>query len=250
MPGRDRGVLLNKLANLLETNIDAVAAVEALDNGKTFYWAKDDVTAVINCFRYYAGWADKNQGKTIETNDDKLVYTRHEPIGVVGQIIPWNFPRESPCDASCARTLKNLLQSSCSPGSSVPLSPRATRSCSSRPNLRPCPRSSSPSSSTRPASRPVSSTSSTATGASSARASRSTWTSKRCAQSASQRGVLTVPCAQVAFTGSTLVGRKIMEAAAKSNLKNVTLELGGKSPNIIYDDCDLDAAIEWAAFGI
>ena len=56
--------------------------------------------------------------------------------------------------------------------------------------------------------------------------------------------------AQIAFTGSTLVGRKIMETASKSNLKNVTLELGGKSPNVIFDDCNLDEAVKWAAFGI
>ena len=92
MPGRDRGLLLNKLADLVESNVDAIASVEALDNGKTFFWAKADVQSVVACFRYYAGWADKIQGKTIETSEAQLVYTRHEPIGVVGQIIPWNFP--------------------------------------------------------------------------------------------------------------------------------------------------------------
>lgn len=79
----------------MEANRDAVAAVEALDNGKTFSWAKNDVDAVIATFRYYGGWADKNHGSTIETSEAQLVYSRHEPIGVVGQIIPWNFPRES-----------------------------------------------------------------------------------------------------------------------------------------------------------
>jgi aldehyde dehydrogenase (NAD+) len=65
--------------------------------GKTFQWAKDaDVSASISTIRYYAGWADKIQGKTIETNKNKLVYTLHEPFGVVGQIIPWNFPRTFP----------------------------------------------------------------------------------------------------------------------------------------------------------
>ena len=92
MPGAKRGELLARLAQLVEDNIDAIASVEALDNGKTFFWAKSDVQSVISCFRYYAGWADKIQGKTIETTEAQLVYTRHEPIGVVGQIIPWNFP--------------------------------------------------------------------------------------------------------------------------------------------------------------
>ncbi|OSX56185.1 hypothetical protein POSPLADRAFT_1062875 [Postia placenta MAD-698-R-SB12] len=215
MPGRDRGVLLNKLANLIETHIDAVSAVEALDNGKTFYWAKDDVTAVINCFRYYAGWADKNQGKTIETNDDKLVYTRHEPIGVVGQIIPWNFP---------LLMLAWKLGPALATGNSVVLKPSEFTPLSAL------------------------------------------FIAKLIHEAGFPPGVVNIlngygsvvgqgiaehmDIEKVAFTGSTLVGRKIMEAAAKSNLKNVTLELGGKSPNIIYDDCDLDAAIEWAAFGI
>ena len=79
----------------MEQNADQLAAIEALDNGKTFNWARTtDVDHSIRCTRYYAGWADKVQGKTIETSEAKLVYTRHEPIGVVGQIIPWNFPRE------------------------------------------------------------------------------------------------------------------------------------------------------------
>lgn len=93
--GELRSLLLNKLANLMEEHFDDLAALEALDNGKTFDWAKSwDVTESIKTFRYYAGWADKIQGNVIETTEGKLVYTRHEPIGVVGQIIPWNFPCE------------------------------------------------------------------------------------------------------------------------------------------------------------
>lgn len=79
----------------MEEHFDDLAALEALDSGKTFDWAKSwDVTESIKTFRYYAGWADKIQGNVIETTEDKLIYTRHEPIGVAGQIIPWNFPRE------------------------------------------------------------------------------------------------------------------------------------------------------------
>ena len=78
----------------MEKNAESLAALEALDNGKTFKWARTtDVDHSIRCIRYYAGWADKILGQTIETTEAKLVYTRHEPIGVVGQIIPWNFPR-------------------------------------------------------------------------------------------------------------------------------------------------------------
>ena len=92
-PGYERGKLLYRFAELLEKRRDEFAAVEALDNGKTFSWAnKADLEMSIGTFRYYAGWADKIQGNTIETSKDKIVYTTHEPIGVVGQIIPWNFP--------------------------------------------------------------------------------------------------------------------------------------------------------------
>jgi aldehyde dehydrogenase (NAD+) len=77
----------------MQAHAERIAAVEALDNGKTFTWALlNDVDQAVRTIRYYAGWADKNHGKVMETKDSKLAYTRHEPIGVVGQIIPWNFP--------------------------------------------------------------------------------------------------------------------------------------------------------------
>ena len=95
--GAVRGALIHKLAQLIEDNADAIAAIEALDNGKTAHFAKAvDVTSVLACLRYFAGWADKIQGKTIETSEESLAYTRHEPIGVVGQIIPWNYPGACP----------------------------------------------------------------------------------------------------------------------------------------------------------
>jgi aldehyde dehydrogenase (NAD+) len=94
VPGAQRGELLNKLADLLVLHSDELAALEALDNGKTFMWAKGlDLSMSIATIRYYAGWADKIHGQVIETHEGKLSYTRHEPIGIVGQIIPWNFPR-------------------------------------------------------------------------------------------------------------------------------------------------------------
>merc|ERR1712000_800596 len=77
----------------MEANVDELAAIESSDNGKAFAIAKGfDVAEAAQCLRYYGGWADKIHGKTIEVNDAKMAYTRHEPIGVVGQIIPWNFP--------------------------------------------------------------------------------------------------------------------------------------------------------------
>jgi len=94
VPGTERGKLLSKLVHLMEANADTLSAIETLDNGKTFSWAKTvDVAFSIETIRYYAGWADKVHGQVIETNEQRLTYTRHEPIGVVGQIIPWNFPR-------------------------------------------------------------------------------------------------------------------------------------------------------------
>ena len=94
VPGARRGGLLNKLADLMEQHADELAALEALDNGKTFNWAKAfDLDLSIGTIRYYGGWADKIHGQVFETHEGKLSYTRHEPIGVVGQIIPWNFPR-------------------------------------------------------------------------------------------------------------------------------------------------------------
>lgn len=215
-PGAKRSILMSKLVALMEKHADELAALEALDNGKTFSWARNaDVAGSIDCIRYYAGWADKVTGQVQETTEDKLTYTRHEPIGVVGQIIPWNFPllmmawKLGPALA-CGNTI--VLK----PSEFTPLT--AIRMC------------------------------------------------HLINEAGFPPGVVNVitgygstvgnaisshmKIEKVAFTGSTLVGRKIMEAAAKSNLKNVTLELGGKSPNIIFDDADIEQAVNWAAFGI
>lgn len=93
VPGSKRGQLLMKLADLIDEHRDEIAAIESLDNGKALSIAKAiDIVGVADNMRYMAGWADKNQGKTIDTDPTKFAYTRHEPIGVCGQIIPWNFP--------------------------------------------------------------------------------------------------------------------------------------------------------------
>jgi aldehyde dehydrogenase (NAD+) len=215
-PGNVRGALLNKLADLMEKNSDELAALEALDNGKTFNWAQmGDVPGSIAVLRTYAGWADKIHGQVIETDERKLAYTRHEPIGVVGQIIPWNVPLLMLC---------MKIGPAIATGNAIILKPSEF----------------TPLTALRMASLVV--------------------------EAGFPAGVLnilvgygnTVGVAisehmkidKVAFTGSTAVGRKIMEAAAKSNLKNVTLELGGKSPNIIFEDADLDQAVAWASHGI
>ena len=93
MSATDRGNLLHKLADLIEANADELAALETLDNGKPIGDAKAaDLPLTAACYRYYGGWADKIHGKTIPINGPYFCYTRHEPIGVAAQIIPWNFP--------------------------------------------------------------------------------------------------------------------------------------------------------------
>ncbi|KAG6333421.1 hypothetical protein ID866_5671 [Astraeus odoratus] len=215
-PGTERGKLLGKLASLIEEHADELAALEALDNGKAFNMARNvDVTAAAECIRYYAGWADKITGQVIETSEEKLTYTRHEPIGVVGQIIPWNFP---------LLMFVWKIAPALATGNTIVIKPSEFTPLTA---LRMC---------------------------------------HLVQEAGFPPGVLNVITGygntvgsaitshmkihKVAFTGSTLVGRKVMESAAKSNLKTVTLELGGKSPNIIYDDADLEQAVNWAAFGI
>lgn len=216
MRASERGRLLYRLADLIEDKADELAALEALDNGKPFRVAKAvDVVKTVACYRYFAGWADKVHGKTIPIDGDYLCYTRHEPIGVVGQIIPWNFPM-----LMMAWKLAPALAT----GNTVVLKPAEQTPLSA---LR---------------------------------------IGELIVEAGFPEGVVNVlpgfgPTAgaaiashmdvdKLAFTGSTEVGHLIMEAAAKSNLKPVTLELGGKSPNIIFSDADLEAAVEGAHIGL
>ncbi|KAH9960726.1 aldehyde dehydrogenase [Lactifluus volemus] len=212
----ERGKLLNKLADLVEKHSDELAALEALDNGKTFGWAKAaDLDMSISTIRYYAGWADKIHGQVLETNEDKLSYTRHEPFGVVGQIIPWNFP---------LLMMAWKLGPALATGNCIVLKPSEFTPLTA---LRMC-------SLINEAGFPP------------GVVNVITGYGNTAGQAIS--GHMGID--KVAFTGSTLVGRKIMEASAKSNLKNVTLELGGKSPNIVFNDADLEQAVNWASHGI
>jgi aldehyde dehydrogenase (NAD+) len=212
----ERGRLLHRLADLIEKNADELARLETVDNGKPISVAKAvDVAKTVACYRYFAGWADKVQGKTIPIDGDFFCYTRHEPVGVVGQIIPWNYPM--------------LMQSwklapALATGNTVVMKPAEQTPLSA---LR---------------------------------------IGELIVEAGFPEGVVNLlpgfgPTAgaaiarhmdvdKVAFTGSTEVGRLIMEAAAKSNLKRITLELGGKSPNIIFADTDLDEAVEGAHMGV
>src|ERR1700722_15066994 len=210
MTASQRGNLMYKLADLIEKNLDELAQLEALDNGKPYSVARAaDLPLTIACYRYYAGWADKLQGKTIPVNGNYFTYTRHEPVGVVAQIIPWNFPL-----LMQAWKLGPALSTGCTvvmkPAEQTPLS--ALR------------------------------------------------VGELALEAGFPEGVINLlpgygPTAgaaiarhmdvdKVAFTGSTEVGHLIMKAAAETNLKRVTLELGGKSPNIVFADADMEQAIE------
>ncbi|THU99013.1 aldehyde dehydrogenase [Dendrothele bispora CBS 962.96] len=214
-PGALRSRLLTKLSQLMERDQQELAALEALDNGKTFAWAMNDTSAAIETVRYYAGWADKIHGQVQETDEKKLTYTRHEPIGVVGQIIPWNFPllMFSWKIAPALATGNTIVMK---PSEFTPLT--AIRMCSL----------------IQEAGFPPGVVN-VVTGY---------------GHTVGQAMASHMKIEKIAFTGSTLTGRRIMESAAKSNLKKVTLELGGKSPNIVFNDANVDEAVAWAAHGL
>jgi len=209
--GSTRRNLLLKLADLVEQNRDRLAEVESLDNGKPKHVADAaDIGYVIECFRYYAGWADKVGGKVIQPTQNgssNFCFTWNQPIGVVGQIIPWNFPllmqawKLAPALAmGCTVIMKlsektplsgllmcDLIKQAGFPAGVVNIlnghGPTTGHYIAAHPDIR-----------------------------------------------------------KVAFTGSSAVGHKIIEASSKSNMKRVSLELGGKSPMIICKDADLDQA--------
>jgi aldehyde dehydrogenase (NAD+) len=215
--GFERSRLINKLADLIERDAQELGELETLNNGKPLRIARDfDIGDSIQCLRYYAGWADKITGQTLEVdNKAKLAFTRHDPIGVCGQIIPWNYPinmwawKVAPALAvGCTIVMK---PSELTPLTALKLS-ELVKEAGFPPGVL----------NTVPSLGPVGG-----------------------AALAAHPDV-----DKVAFTGSTLTGRKIMEAAAKSNLKKVSLELGGKSPHLVFESADLEQAASWAALGI
>lgn len=210
-----RGRYLVKLADLFERDLDQLAAIEALDNGKAFSMAKVDIGMCAGTLRYYGGWADKIEGKVIETNAETFSYTKQEPIGVCGQIIPWNFPllmwawKIGPVVA-CGNTV--VIKSAEQTPLGALYAAKLVKEAGFPPGVI----------------NVLSGFGKTAGAAISAH----------------------MDIDKVAFTGSTVVGRQVMKAAAGSNLKKVTLELGGKSPNIVFDDANIENAISWVNFGI
>jgi aldehyde dehydrogenase (NAD+) len=215
MSGSDRGRLLWKIGDLLEARVAEVAEIETLDSGKTITESsRVDVPMAADCFRYFAGWASKIEGETVPIRAPFFNYTLREPIGVVGQIIPWNFPiLLAAWKVAPALAAGNTIV--LKPAEQTPLSALRLAQIAEEAGLPP--------------------------------------------------GVLNVvtgygPTAggalvdhpgvdKIAFTGSTSVGQEIMRRAS-GTLKRLTLELGGKSPNIVFADADLDAAVRGAGNGI
>jgi len=217
MDASARGVLMNKFASLLRRDVEYLARLETMDNGKTFAEAKMDIIYSAQCIEYYAGWCDKISGKTIPADGPVFTYTKHDPVGVCAQIIPWNYPimmlawKFGPALA-CGNTI--VLK----PAEQTPLS--------------------------------------------------ALYCAALIKEAGFPAGVVNVvngfgPTAgaglalhndvdKIAFTGSTEIGHLIQEMSAKSNLKRVSLELGGKSPFIIFNvnDEDLRKAAGFAAASI
>ncbi|KAJ8749844.1 hypothetical protein K2173_013247 [Erythroxylum novogranatense] len=216
MSGYARARIMMKFADLIEEHIEELAVLDTIDAGKLFSWGKAvDIPHTAMLLRYYAGAADKIHGEVLKMSRELQGYTLREPVGVVGHIIPWNFPssmffmKVSPALAvGCTMVVK--------PAEQTPLS--------------------------------------------------ALYYAHLAKQAGVPDGVLNVvtgygPTAgaalashmdvdKISFTGSTEVGRKVMEAAAASNLKQVSLELGGKSPLLIFDDADVNTAADLALLGI
>lgn len=214
MSASERGRLLWKLADLIERNIDEIAELETLDNGKPIFESRYvDLPMVVDVFRYYAGWATKIHGDTVNTFDHAFTFTVREPVGVVAAIVAWNFPllltswKLGPAlAAGCTVVLK--------PAEQTPLTALRLGQLAIEAGFPP-------------------GVLNIVTGGPE--------TGKALVQNA---GV-----DKVAFTGSTVVGKEIMRSSADT-LKRVTLELGGKSPNIVFADADVDTAVKGAINGI
>jgi phenylacetaldehyde dehydrogenase len=221
MTPSERGKLIWKLADVLEKNLEEFARIESLDNGKPLTVARvADVPLAVDLLRYMAGWATKINGHTLPISVPYapgarfFAYTQREPIGVVGQIIPWNFPL-----LMAAWKLGPALATGCTvvlkPAEQTPLSALRLGELVQEAGF-------------------PDGVVNIVTGLGETAG----------AALAAHPGV-----DKIAFTGSTEVGKLIVKAAAR-DLKKVSLELGGKSPNIVFDDADLESAIAGAASAI
>ncbi|CAG8890319.1 unnamed protein product [Penicillium egyptiacum] len=215
VPGPAKAQLLLKLAELLERDAKDLASLEAVDAGILYADSIGmNIPQAVGCLRYYAGWAGKIDGKTLDM-EGGIAYTHREPLGVCGAIVPWNAPlmltiwklapalvtgnvliiKSSELSPLYAQKLAELVKEAGVPPGVVNIV--------------------------------------TGEGASAG-------------QALSEH----MDVRKIAFTGSALAGRKILHAASRTNLKKVSLELGGKGPSIVFDDCDIENALLWTRIGI
>ena len=210
----ERSEYVGEFADALKSMREDIVLTESYDNGKTPFEANIDIETAINTFDYYAGWADKIEGESIPVPGDRLDYTRREPVGVTGHIVPWNYPFQL-AGRSIAPALACGNSLVIKPSSTTPLSALYYAKAAEAADLPDGVINVIPGSGSE---------------AGGALASHS-------------------DVDHVAFTGSTGVGQGIMETAAQ-NVTEVTLELGGKGPNIVFPDADLEAAAKGCHNGI
>ena len=215
MASADRGNLMLKLASLVEDHAEALATIETWDNGKPYQVAlNEDLAEVSGTLRYYGGYADKIHGQVINTSPAKFAYTLREPVGVCGQIIPWNYPlamaawKLGPALA-CGNTI--VIKAAEQTPLSILYFANLVREAGFPPGV-------------------VNILNGYGATAGVAIASH-------------------LDIDKIAFTGSTATGRQIMKTASV-NMKNITLETGGKSPLLVFDDADVEQAVKWAHVGI
>lgn len=217
LSGAQRAAYLRAIANELEARKDALAALEVLDNGKPLAEAQWDVADAIGCFEFYAGLAEQLEpdGTPLALPDERFsCYTRREPVGVAGLVTPWNYPL-----LMAAWKVAPALAAGCTavlkPSEITPLSALELAAAAH------------------------------AAGLPKGVLNVVTGLGVACGAPLSEHPGVD----KLAFTGSVPTGRRIMQAAAQ-DLKNLSLELGGKSAIIVFDDSDLDAAVEWVLMGI
>ncbi|MDR3635157.1 MAG: aldehyde dehydrogenase family protein [Isosphaeraceae bacterium] len=214
MDAADRGRLLYKLADLVEKHANELAALESLNCGKTISDSKGDMEGVVNTLRYYGGWADKVEGRTIPVRGSFLSYTLRQPVGVVGQIIPWNFPllmlawKWGPA-LTCGNTIV-MKPAEQTPLSALRLGELAIEAGfpAGVINL-----------------------------------------INGFGETAGAALVAHPGVDKIAFTGHVDTA-KIIQKQAADTLKRTTFELGGKSPNVVFADADMDAAVAGAFHAI
>ena len=215
MGAAERGRLLWRIADLLMQHADEVARIETLDNGKPIFESRQvDIPLVAEIFQYYAGWATKLTGETIPARPGAFTYTLREPVGVVAAIVPWNFPLLlAAWKMAPALAAGNTLI--LKPSSNTPLSALRFADLAREAGL--------------------------------PDGVLNVITGKG---STVGMGLVRHPAVdKIAFTGETRTGIEIMKSGAET-LKKITLELGGKSPNIVFADADLEAAVKGATLGI